>query len=68
MYYRLQIIGSQYTGRFTHRRDDGGSKHLWNVSKLLPDIMAPTTQKTAILTFQLFLVEAILPPDVDDVV
>jgi hypothetical protein len=29
-----------------HRPDDGGSKHLWNVSKYLPDYTAqqPTTQ------------------------
>jgi hypothetical protein len=27
--------------------DDGGSKHLWNASKLLPDDMAHATQKTA---------------------
>jgi hypothetical protein len=24
----------------THRPDDGGSKHLWNVGKLLPDYTA----------------------------
>jgi hypothetical protein len=26
--------------------DDGGNKHPWNVSKLLPGYMVPTTQKT----------------------
>jgi hypothetical protein len=26
--------------RLTHRPDDGGSKDLWNVGKLLPDYMA----------------------------
>jgi hypothetical protein len=31
--------------RFTHRPDDGGSKDLWNVGKLLPDYTALQPRK-----------------------
>jgi hypothetical protein len=29
----------------THRPDDGGSKHLWNVGKFLPDYMAQHSKR-----------------------
>jgi hypothetical protein len=39
--FGLLEIDRRFTGSpFTHRPDDGGSKHLWNVGKLLPDYMA----------------------------
>jgi hypothetical protein len=33
----------------THRPDDGGSKHLWNVGKLLPDytVLQPKRQQSS---------------------
>jgi hypothetical protein len=34
------VIASNIRAMSTHRPDDGGSKHLWNVSKLLPDYTA----------------------------
>jgi hypothetical protein len=33
-----------------HRPGDGGSKHLWNVGKVLPDYTVPTSRKTDIFT------------------
>jgi hypothetical protein len=35
--------------RFTHRRDGGGSRHLWNTGKLLPDYMAEHPRRQVIL-------------------
>jgi hypothetical protein len=39
--------------RLTHHPDDGGSKDLWNVGKLLPDQNGATTQKTAIFKWSI---------------
>jgi hypothetical protein len=33
--------------RLTHRPDDGGSEHLWNVSKILPDYTNDTRQSSS---------------------
>jgi hypothetical protein len=43
-WYAASIIGAM-----SHRRDDGGSKDLWNVGKLLPDytVLQPRTQPSS---------------------
>jgi hypothetical protein len=41
---------------FTHRPDDWGNKHLWNVGKLLPDYTARRPKRRSSLWFSLFLV------------
>jgi hypothetical protein len=37
--------------------DDGGSKHLWNVGKLLPDYTAQQPRRQAIFNAFLFVVK-----------
>jgi hypothetical protein len=39
-FYLVQLVPISPRARLTHRLDDGGSKHLWNISKLLPDYTA----------------------------
>jgi hypothetical protein len=41
---------------YTHRRDDGGSNHFWNVGKLLRHYKAQHFQKTVIFTLILLFV------------
>jgi hypothetical protein len=39
------IFKQEYNYKLNHRPDDGGSKHLWNVGKLLPDYTAQQPRK-----------------------
>jgi hypothetical protein len=49
--WRLVEVYPRFRGAFCfhHRPDDGGSKHLWNVFKILPDYTAqhPTRQSSS---------------------